>query len=83
MIWALALLLPALAAAAGLLEPDRTYFVLVTDPHGVYSGHPHQPQLSGDYPALSSMVDSLREQAKQLPNCHVYFFENGDLVDGT
>ncbi|KAH9259102.1 hypothetical protein BASA81_002722 [Batrachochytrium salamandrivorans] len=80
MFWILLLL--SMVVMASVLENDRTYIFLVTDPHGVYSGHPHQPQFSADYPALSSFVDSLRDQASKLKNCFVYFFENGDLVDG-
>lgn len=84
MVWILllVLLVSAASALASVLESGRTYIFLVTDPHGVYSGHPHQPQFSADYPALSSFVDSMRVQASKLDKCFVYFFENGDLVDG-
>ena len=63
------------------LEDNRTYIISVTDPHGFYSAHPHE-LVDADYPSLASFVDHLREQASQLNNCEIFFFENGDLVDG-
>ena len=71
-----------LPTAGGGLEAERTYLVVVTDPHGWFSGHRHNEKFTADYASLSSFADRFRTKAASLKDCEVFMFENGDLVDG-
>lgn len=64
------------------LKPHHTYLVQVTDPHGWYLGQKRHDPDNVDYASVASFIQSVRSKAQKLEGCRVYFFENGDMVDG-